>query len=298
VILGVAVQTSVNQIYIDDWQLRQDLLWQMRWRAPMVAPGTMYTLVTEPNTFAFGRILPDYELTAAASFNYAREDAPYPPIVGGGERGIREIILNDLPRSGVWSEVLSGRSILFMDWHFDLDNLLVFGYDGGCLRTANPAVAIQSISDSGAFNKLAPFHQSTQILDMGLEESGISRHQYVIAPEPEHGWCFYYQQIQWALQFNHNAEARRLADEARQRGLSPSDVVEWLPIIDAYNRAGAYEDAEALVMQIALSGFAEQPIACQYLESALSITEIQQQIDLLPGCMSNLPEQEKDAAPG
>ena len=297
VILGVAVQVTVNQVYIDDWELRQDLFWQMRWRAPEVAPGTMYTLVTEPGAFAFGRVLPDYELTGYAGLYYAHEDSPYPVIVGGGESNIRGIFTQNLPRSGVWSETFTGTTIIFMDWQFNLDKLLVFAYDGSCLRTANPIFARQTISDSAAFNNLAPYHHPEQILNIPLEESQTSPYQYVIEPEPEHGWCFYYQQIQWALQFGDDVEATRLADEARQHGLAPSDVVEWLPFIEAYNRMAAYTSAESLVVQIAMGDFAAQAVLCEHLTAGIITPEIQQEIKLLPRCKHELHEAEKGATP-
>jgi hypothetical protein len=61
--------------------------------------------------------------------------------------------------------------------------------------------------------------------------------------EPEHGWCFYYQKMGLALQAGNFAEAARLADEAAQKGLKPSDETEWVPIIVAYANSGRADKA-------------------------------------------------------
>jgi hypothetical protein len=68
--------------------------------------------------------------------------------------------------------------------------------------------------------------------------------------EPEHGWCYFYQKIELALQSGNSAEAARMADEAAQKGLRPSDETEWLPVVVAYANTRQDEKASSSAKEI------------------------------------------------
>jgi hypothetical protein len=55
-----------------------------------------------------------------------------------------------------------------------------------------------------------------------------------LGEEPEHGWCFYYQKMNLARQQGNWDEVARLARESADLGLSPRDVSEWMPVLEAY----------------------------------------------------------------
>jgi hypothetical protein len=62
--------------------------------------------------------------------------------------------------------------------------------------------------------------------------------EIVFGPEPEHGWCYYYQKADLARQRGDWAEVIRLGDQASAQGLAPGDRIEWMPFLQAYAQVG------------------------------------------------------------
>jgi hypothetical protein len=60
----------------------------------------------------------------------------------------------------------------------------------------------------------------------------------LFGPEPEHGWCYFYEQADLARQMGNWAEVTRLGAEAAQKGFAPSDPIEWIPFLQAHVVAG------------------------------------------------------------
>jgi hypothetical protein len=81
-------------------------------------------------------------------------------------------------------------------------------------------------------------------------DSTISPPAEIFGPEPEHGWCYYYQKTSLAWQREDWKEAAFWADEAASLGYKPSNRSEWIPAFEAYVRLNRMEDAEYLITQI------------------------------------------------
>lgn len=97
------------------------------------------------------------------------------------------------------------------------------------------------IKDIAAFSKL-------DLIDPSA--SPVTPSASVFGAEPERGWCFYYQKMGLALQTGDFTEAARLADEASQKGLKPSDETEWIPVVIAYANIGQAEKASSAADEI------------------------------------------------
>ena len=69
----------------------------------------------------------------------------------------------------------------------------------------------------------------------------------VFSPEPDHGWCYYFEKAELARQVEDWEKVVELGDEARRVGFAPADGTEWLPFIEGYASAGRYDEASALV---------------------------------------------------
>lgn len=267
VILGIAVQVGITQTYAQDWELRRELWHQIRWRAPQVQPNTMIVVYLPPQYLAFDRTITDYEVTGHSNLYYAGEQYPY--VVGTDDRLVTILLTTGNNREGIWSEVISGANLAFRNWEFDLDNMLLFGYEGGCIHTAEPEMRFQTLPSSPML-LLAPFHDPSQILDIPLEKAPPV--DKAVAESPDFGWCYYYQQIQWALQFNHDEQAASLADSAQANGFSPvyGSAIEWLPFIEAYWQVGRYEESIPLIYRVAAVGEEAQHILCKRFESQIA----------------------------
>lgn len=284
VALGIAVQVGVNEVYAADWKLRQQLGWQMRWRAPQLEPETMLIIILPPEHLAFGRTITDYEVTGHANLYYSGDE--YPFIVGTDDRLVMGLLGNNSSQAGVWSELISGSNVTFRNWQFDLDHAVVFAYDGGCLHMADEKYRLQ-ILNFPTFDLLARYQHSGRIGNS--TESQQAAYQDAIEPEAEHDWCFYYQHVELALQFDHLEQAEAWVDEARANRLAPTfgHEEEWIPFIETYNRAGRYDEAEALIYSIAQLGEYEQNVLCERLR--IQLTEnpavLRTQLRLLSRCV-------------
>jgi hypothetical protein len=277
ILVGLVTQVGINQEYIDDWELRRDLWWQIRWRAPELEAGTMLTVIIAPEDLAFGRTMTDYEAMAHSNLFYRRDE--YPAVVAGTPFFIYRILAGGLPTRGLWSERV------FQNWQFDFDEMVVFAYDGGCLTTADPSARTQ-ISGLTDFANLAALHHPEQITATPLEALPPAVYEDIIGPEPARGWCYHYQQIQWAAEQGQLAEAARLAREAIDQNsfFVTQNFAELIPLIMVFNQVGDFESARYLIMFIATSDARSQQILCERLGALPESDEIAEQMHLIPGC--------------
>ena len=65
----------------------------------------------------------------------------------------------------------------------------------------------------------------------------------VYAPEPEHGWCFYFERADLARQLGDWEEVVSIADSAFKLDEYPYDPVERFVFIEAYAHAGDWQRA-------------------------------------------------------
>ena len=69
--------------------------------------------------------------------------------------------------------------------------------------------------------------------------------------EPAHGWCYYYQKAELALQQGDYAGVSALGSQAASLNLGPADPVEWMPFIQAYAALGDQASLSQAAAQIA-----------------------------------------------
>ena len=80
--------------------------------------------------------------------------------------------------------------------------------------------------------------------------AGFQPAAVIFGAEPEHGWCYTYQQADLARQREDWQAVVSLYDEAEAAGLAPVDVVEWLPFYEAFYTLGDKERAGLLAERI------------------------------------------------
>jgi hypothetical protein len=262
VVVGLACQTATSQLYAQDWAVRREIGWQLRWRMPALPAPTMVVLLGAEDQLAFGRSPTDYELTAWLSAYYPA--AQYPNMVGAERRSMLNLVAQGQPRQGNWGQTLAGRPIIYREWEFDLDSALILASDGGCLKVADPITRLQARPDP-TLRLLAPHHTAQALGLPPLAPSDAD----LIGPEPAQTWCFYYQQVGAALEMGETSAALALAQEAQARGLSPvrGQEVEWLPFLWAYWGAEEWEAAQALLRRVALADANTQALLCQQLQA-------------------------------
>jgi len=89
---------------------------------------------------------------------------------------------------------------------------------------------------------------------------------YGFGSELRRGWCYYYQQADLARQQGNWEEVARLGDEAQKSTLTPNDLVEWMPFLQAYAFLGNQNQVKGISTRINEEPFYRQ-LACRNLNA-------------------------------
>ncbi len=215
--------------------------WQLAWRAPGLQPGTAIILDQTPFNYHVDKFL-----APLVSLTYAPESgslsSPYWLFDYYKLAGSR------LPP--VDSNALLETRYGTLSFRGSVKQILVVVYSPpGCLRVLAPGqvVAAQTSKD---LDKTVAYSNPNLIVP---DPAQAAAPPAVLGPEPDHGWCYYLEKTELALQSEDYAAAAALGDEALALGLAPAEPGEYLPVVEAYARLGRWEEARALTQQAAQS---------------------------------------------
>ena len=202
----------------------QDFWWQVSWRIPQLEEGT--TLVVN---YSHSPIEEDYFIWGPANLLYrpqSLDPVNIRPAIWGmvlSQESANSILVKAEP------ELIERRSIqTFMDY----GNVLVLTQptSSSCVQVLDgrsPAVSefeqydIQSVAGES--------DQSHILLNEQVPPPSVG----IFGPEPEWGWCYYYEKATLAYQLGDWNKVLDLGKEAESLGLSAGDPVEWMPFIQA-----------------------------------------------------------------
>ena len=113
----------------------------------------------------------------------------------------------------------------------------------GCLRVLDPQID----SDN---RLLVPLLRDMAVLSntsMIHPENPATMPESLFAPEPQHGWCYYFEKADLARQFGDWEEVIKLGDKAfKLENDSPNDPVERFVFIEGYAHMGDWQRAVEL----------------------------------------------------
>lgn len=226
VTMSVIVHFFSAAWYRDFWGFQRSVWWQMIWRAPALQRDTM--LFVPASSYAEG-----YEMYGPANMIYFPGDATLP---------IGAEVLNAETAAYIWlkkDREHYDRSTLVPD-HYESPLISIFPGPGSCLHILDGRkVELPGLIDNTLVSAVADYSRIDR----------IAVHQRPATPpaflgrEPPRQWCYYYQKMGLARQQGNWAEVARLADEAQRQGLTPEDVSEWMPILEAYTTLGRNQEA-------------------------------------------------------
>lgn len=228
IVLAVFVQWQNKVDYIDIWKNTQNYWQQMIWRVPGLEEGT--TIVSGAAVLAEE----DYEVFAPASLIY------YPYKNNRSPLGA-EILREDTVRSIKLGEK-TGRLVREIYIEKDYQKLLAVSKPtaDSCLRVINGTDPIYSLNEWSKIPEIGSYSKPAQII---TEPAAAAVYPFFLGEEQEHGWCYYYEKMELALQMEDPEAAAALADEASAKNLQAADEVELIPVIEAYLASGRTEDA-------------------------------------------------------
>ena len=219
--------------YLRDWQSQKNLFWQLSWRAPGIKPDTLL-LMNEELLFNA-----DNSLSAPLNWIYKTDQSPdmdyfifYPTNRLGASLPALQA---DIP---IHYGYIAG------DFDGNTSDALAFYYDPpACLRLLDPDLDVENrfIRDESLMREASALSKADRIL---REPSAVVPEIY--GPEPERGWCYYFQKAELARQFGDWDEVVKLGDRAFKLDDFPNNPVERFVFIEGYVHAGKWERALGL----------------------------------------------------
>jgi len=237
--LGIGQQFFNANIFRRDWEKQQEILWQLKWRAPGLKPNTV--LITDELPLDYET---DLSFTAPINWMYISK---YKDL--------------NLPYGIIFSKIRLGRSIPAFEQSIPItigmrgatfygntsQAVVIYVPKNGCLRILDP-----TLGDQSTYANLSPYlADAIPLSDPNLimvdanDTMGIP-----FLSEPKHTWCYYYTKAELARQKNDWDQIISLMNEATALGYEPTDPFEWLPYIEAQAVTGDFNTAETMSVDL------------------------------------------------
>jgi len=221
-----------SQDYRDDWNAQKSLFWQLTWRAPGIKPDTLVLL----NEGALDYYA-DNSLSSALNWIYAPDNHSehveyvlfYPTT---RLRNALPELQKDIP---IHFDYLAGK------FNGNTSQTLAIYFDPpGCLRVLDPEIEGRNrlIRETSLMRFAAHISSPDLIVD-----ERRARMPDIYAPEPGHGWCYYFEKADLARQFDDWEEVVNIGDTAFKLDDHPRDPIEWFVFIEGYAHVGEWERA-------------------------------------------------------
>jgi hypothetical protein len=148
------------------------------------------------------------------------------------------------------------------EFNSNTSDALAFYYDPpACLRLLDPLLDVENrfILDESLMREASTLSNADRIL---REQTAVMPAIY--GPEPEHGWCYYFQKAELAHQFGDWDEVVQLGEQAFQLDDFPNNPVERFVFIEGYAHAGKWARAlELSQVSYKVSKEYVGPLLCQ-----------------------------------
>jgi hypothetical protein len=237
VMLGLGLRYQNATYYAGEWQRTRQMFWQLVWRAPALAPGTI--LVSDQIPLFRSS---DNDMKAILNWMYAPDlstrQVPYMFF----DLSVRKWGKDGFPKLAEGQDVSHNYRAINFDGNSS-NMMTVFFNPPECLRVlskgdALPAGLPESLSAMLGLSKIS------QIVNN--EGASTARPDKILGPEPAHDWCYLFEKADLARQAGDWQQITALADQASSQGLKPAEQSEYIPFIEAYARTGKWDKARQL----------------------------------------------------
>lgn len=227
VAFSIGRQFETNIAYVRDGDVQHNLFWQLSWRIPALEKNTALISNDLPVTY-----FSDNSLSGPLNWIYS------PP---GEMNHILYFISIRLNRGlpDLAPGLAFEQNYLATTFYGNTSQLVVFEYSPPrCLRVLDPEIDEVNryvdplLRDAAALSNTAMIKEGEALLPESL-----------FAPEPAHGWCYYFEKAELARQFGDWETVTRLGDEAFALNDYPNNPLERFVFIEAYAHAGDWDRA-------------------------------------------------------
>lgn len=198
--------------------------WQVYWRIPQLETGTTLIL-----NYSHTSIEEDYFIWGPANIIYrphSLESEKIRPAIWGAVL-TRDSITSILTKAK--PEAINRRSILT---YMDYGNILILTQptSSSCVQVIDGRYPVVSEYEQYDIQIVAGESDQNRIL---LNEQSSAPPGIIFGSEPEHGWCYYYENASLAYQRGDLQTVLDFGNKARKVGVSAEDAVEWMPFLQA-----------------------------------------------------------------
>ncbi|MBL6962112.1 MAG: hypothetical protein ISR59_13480 [Anaerolineales bacterium] len=217
-----------------DWNVQKNLFWQLSWRVPAIEEDTAILL----NEGAL-KFYADNSLSAPLNWIYAPKAT---------EAHIPYMLFYPRSRLGQGIPALEkGHSLthdfIAGEFHGNTSQMILVNFSPpGCVHIVDPEIDTKNrfISDI-LLRDAASLSRPELILPFGEPQLPD-----IYAPEPAHGWCYYFEKADLARQFGDWDQVVALGAQAFNTGDHPNDPTENFVFIEGYAFTGDWAQAEQL----------------------------------------------------
>lgn len=236
--LIVAAAVGFNLLNENDFRLmsihNNELMYELFWRAPNLKPGTLLVTNEESQYFTFNTLKAELNL-----ITFQGKDDTYGWVFG---RDLAALVTTPMQANTQIS--IPADLVKFSG---NGSSVAAFQLNGdGCLRF------IDKNSSFIPKDLLTYSFQNISNPENLVNDSGYSLrlNKKLIGPEPAHGWCYYFEKSDLALQNKDYATIQANYQKVIEKSLSPHEGYEWFPYIEGLAGAGDWKTALALAQQV------------------------------------------------
>jgi len=253
--LAAGRQVMISDAFRSDWDAQRNLFWQMQWRAPGLKPDTLVLMNEALSYYA------DNSISAPLNWIYApNQSADH----------IHYVLFYPTNRLGKTLPDLSAESPVSFsyiagEFNGNTSDALAFYYDPpACLRLLEPDLDPNNrfIPDASLMREASALSNTDRIL---TQQTAVMPSIY--GPEPEHGWCYYFQKADLARQTGDWEEVVKFGNMAFELNDYPNNPIERFVFIEGYAHTGEWDRAiEYSKVSYKVSKDYMGPLLCQLWE--------------------------------
>ena len=203
--------------------------WQVAWRVPQVEQSTTLVvnipgIVTEEDYFIWG---------PASLIYYPQKQNPR--VI---QPGLFAAILNQDTVTKIEArerQEYDNRKNIITYKNYRNFILINQPSPGSCVHVINGAFPEYSSKELDFIRTISSYSEIEHIL---VDETPHTPPEVVFGPEPAHGWCYSYQKADLARQKGDWESVIQIGEQATKLGFAPTDLIEWMPFLQAYAQIG------------------------------------------------------------
>jgi len=252
--------------------LTKTFWWQVSWRIPQLAKNT--TLIA---SYPGVPLEEDYFIWGPANLIYYPEKQNPENI----QPGVYAVLLNKDTVEKVHArerQVYDKRKTITT--YANYRNILVMTQPGvnSCVHIIDGMRPEYSLGEWDYVRDVGPYSEIEHVL---ANEAPHTPPTVVFGPEPDRGWCYFYQKADLARQRGEWEKVLEIGRQAFGQGFEPKDPIEWIPFLQAYSITGDISRLTELAPVVIIEPYVSAQI-CQILVATPGLSgDVQKVIDSL-----------------